>query len=77
LNMGYRFAGGGCFFHGKQVQLNNHCPFHSLITHDDPTLVILNLTQLQQEPTPTYNLGVLGSNSIHSNVISNSFPLRC
>jgi hypothetical protein len=77
LNMGYRLAGGGPFAHGKQVHLANHCPFRSLITHEDPTVVILNLTPLHQESTPAFDIHVLDPNSIYSNITINSFPLRC
>jgi hypothetical protein len=77
LNMGYRLADGGPFAHGKQVHLANHCPFRSLITHDDPTVVILNSTPLHQELTPAFDIHVLDPDSIHSNTTFNSFPLRC
>jgi hypothetical protein len=77
LKMGYRLADGGPFVHGKQVHLANHCPFRSLITHDDPTVVILNLTPLHQESTPTFDIQVLDLDSVHSNITSNSVPLRC
>jgi hypothetical protein len=77
LNMGYRLAGGGPFSHGKQVHLANHCPFRSLITHDDPIVTILSFTLLHQESTPTFDIHILDPDSIHSNIIFNSFPLRC
>jgi hypothetical protein len=77
LNMGYRLVGGGPFAHGKQVHLGNHCPFRSLITHDDPTVVILNFTLLHQELTPAFDIQVLDPDSIHFNLTFNSVPLRC
>lgn len=76
LNMAHRLAGGVPFTHGKQVHLTNHCPFRSLITHDDPTFVILNLTQLRRESTSAFDIHVLDPDSIHSNITFNSFPLR-
>jgi hypothetical protein len=77
LNMAHRLASGAPFTHCKQVQLTNHCPFHSLISHDDPFIVNLNLTPLDQESTPTFDIQVLDPDSIHSNIAFNSVPLRC
>jgi hypothetical protein len=77
LNMAHKLASGGPFTHCKQVQCNNHCPFHSLVSHDDPTIVNLNSTSLDQESTPALDIQVLDSDSIHSNMTFNSFPLRC
>jgi hypothetical protein len=75
--MAHRLAGGVPFADGKQVHLANHCPFRSLITHDDPIVVILNLTPLHQESTPAFDIQVLDPDSIHSHITFNSFPLRC
>jgi len=77
LNMAHRLASGGPFTHCKQAQWSNQCPFHSLISHDDPTIVNLNLTALDQEPTPTSDIRVLDPDSTHSNITFNSVPLRC
>jgi len=77
LNMAHRLAGGIPLADGKQAHLANHCPFRSLITHDDPTVVVLNLTPLHQESMPTFDIHVLDPDSIHSNITINSFPLRC
>jgi len=77
LNMAHRLASGGPFTHCKQAQWGNQCPFHSLISHDDPTIVNLNLTSLDQESTPTSDIHVLDPDSTHSNITFNSIPLRC
>jgi hypothetical protein len=77
LNMAHRLASGGPFTHCKQTQWSNHCPFHSLISHDDPTIVHLNLTQLDQESTPIFDIQVLDPDFIHSSKTFNSIPLRC
>jgi hypothetical protein len=77
LNMAHKLASGGPFTHCKQVQSSNHCPFHSIASHDDPTIVNLNSTSLDQESTPTYGIEVLDPDSIHSDTIFNSVPLRC
>jgi hypothetical protein len=77
LNMAYKLATGGPLTHGKQICLNNHCPFHSLISHDDPTIVNLNLATLDQESTRIFDIRILDLDSIHSNVTFNYVPLRC
>ena len=77
LNMAHKLAGGGPLTHCKQAQWSNHCPFHSLIPHDDQFIVNLNLTPLNQESTPTLDIQALDPDSIHSNVTFNSVPLRC
>jgi len=77
LNMAHRLASGSTSTHGKQVCWNNHCPFHSLISHDDPTIVNLNLAPLDHESTPTFDVQALYPDPIHSNITFNSVPLRC
>jgi hypothetical protein len=77
LNMAHRLASGGPLSHCKQAQWSNQCPFHSIASHDDPTIVNLNLTSLDQESTPTSDIQVLDPDSIHSNLTLNSVPLRC
>ena len=42
LNMAHKLASGGSFTHCKQAQWSNHCPFNSVISHEDPTIVNLD-----------------------------------
>jgi hypothetical protein len=77
LNIAHRLASGGPFTHCKQAQWSNLCPFHSLTSHEDPTIVNLKLTPLDQESTPTSDIHDLDPDSTHSNMIFNSVPLRC
>ena len=77
LNMAHRLASGGPFTHCKQAKWSNQCPFHSLISHNDPTIVNLNLTSLDQESAPASDIHVLNFDSTHSNMTFNSIPLRC
>jgi hypothetical protein len=77
LNIAHKLASGGPFTHCKQVQWSNHCPFHSIASHDDPTIVNLNSSSLYQESTPALDIQVFYPDSIHSNVTFNSVPLRC
>lgn len=77
LNIAHRLASGDPFTHCKQAQWSNHCPFHSIASHYDPTIVNLNLTPLDQGSTPRLDIHVLDPDSIHSNITFNSVPLRC
>jgi len=77
LNMVHKLASGGPFTHCKQAQWSNHCPFHSIASHDDPFIVNLNLTPLHQESAPAFDIQILDPDFIHSNVTFNSAPLRC
>jgi hypothetical protein len=77
VNMAHKLASGGPFTHCKQAQWSNHCLFHSIISHDNPIIVNLNLTSLEQESTPTFDIHVLDIDSTHSNITFNSVPLRC
>jgi hypothetical protein len=77
LNMAHKLASGGPFTHCKQVQYSNHCPFHSIASRDDSFIINLNLTPLNQESTPTFDIQILDPDFIHSNVTFNSVPLRC
>ena len=77
LNMAHRLTSGGAFTHGKQVCWNNHCPFHSIVSHDDLTSVTLNSIPFVQEPMTSLDFQALASNSIHSNISFYSIPLRC
>jgi len=77
VNMAHKLASGAPFTHCKRAQLTNHCLFHSLTSHGDPIIVNLNLTPLDQESTPTFDIKVLDPDSTHSNSIFDSVPLRC
>jgi hypothetical protein len=77
LNMAHKLASGGPFTHCKQVQWSNHCPFHSISSHDDPIIVNLNVTPLEQESKPSFEIKVLDPDSTLSNIVFDSVPLRC
>ncbi len=77
VSMAHKLATGGPFTHCKQVQLRNHCLSHSLISHQDPIVVTLDVTSLEEESNPTCDIQTLDLDFIHSNVIFNSVPLRC
>jgi hypothetical protein len=77
LNLVHKIGAGCPFSQGKQNLKCNPCPFHSIVSQDDPTVVNLNLTPLDQELTPAFDIQVLDSDSIHSNTTFNFVPLRC
>jgi hypothetical protein len=77
LNMAHKLASGGPLSHCKQAQWSNHCPFHSIASYNDSTIVNLNSTSLDQESTSALDIQVLDPDSIHSNITFNSVPLRC
>jgi hypothetical protein len=77
LNMAHKLASGGPFTHGKQICMNNHCPFHSVTSHDYPVTVNLNLTLWDQESTPVFDIRILDSDLSHSDKSCDSVPLRC
>ena len=77
MNMAHKLASGSPFNHCKQVQLSNHCPFHSLISHNDPTLVNLTSTLWDQEASPIFSMQVSDSDPTLSNITFGSIPLRC
>jgi len=77
LNMAHRLSSGGPVTHCMQVQWSNQCPSHSIASHDDPTVVNLNSTSLDQKSTPALDIQVLDLGSIHSNITVRSAPLRC
>jgi hypothetical protein len=77
LTMAHRLASGGALPHGKQLCWNNYCPFHSLISHDDPTIVSLVSAPLYQNLPSSQEMHIPVLDPIHSDSSSNSVPLRC
>jgi len=77
LSMAHKLATGDPFTHCKQVQIRNHCLFHSLISHEDPIIVNLTFTPLDQESKTICDIQALDPDSIHSNTTIHSVPLRC
>jgi hypothetical protein len=77
LSMAHKLATGGPFTHCKQVQLRSHCLSHSLIPHQDPIVVTLDFTPLEQELNPPCDIQALDPDFNHSNITINFIPLRC
>jgi hypothetical protein len=77
LNMAHKLASGGPFTHCKQVQSSNHCPFNSVVSHDDLTNVSLNSTPLFLGLPSIEESQISLSDSVQSNITFNSIPLRC
>jgi len=77
LNFVHKIGAGCPFSQGKQALQCNPCPFHSIISQDDPTILNLNLTPLDQESLLVQEFGISLLESINSNISFNSVPLRC
>jgi len=77
LNIAHKLASGGPFTHCKQAHWSNRCLFNSVTSHGNPVVVNLDLIQLDQELMPAFDIQVLDSDFIHSNVAFSSVPLRC
>jgi hypothetical protein len=69
--------GSGCpVSHSKQVRCNP-CPFHSFVSQDDPSIVSLNSTPLEQASLNPFDSQVLGLDSFRSSISLSALPLRC
>jgi hypothetical protein len=77
VRMAHRLANGCPLAQAKQIQTCNANPFHSLVSHNDPTIISLDSTPVDQESTPTFDIQVFDPDSIHSDISFNSAPLRC
>jgi len=77
LNLVHRIGAGCPFSQGKQGIKCTPCPFHSIISQNDPTIVNLTLTLLDQESTYAFNIQGWDPDFIHSNISPDSVPLRC
>jgi len=70
--------GSGCpLAKDKQILKCNPCPFHSLVSQDDLTIVSLNSAPLEQNSLSPFDFQVLGLDSLRSNISFDSLTLRC
>jgi len=70
--------GSGCpLAKDKQILKCNPCPFHSLLSQDDLTIVSLDSIPLKQEPLTSLDSQVLGTDSLRFNISFDSITLRC
>ena len=77
LIIAHKLASGGPFTQCKQGQWSIRYLFHFVTSRNDPTIVNVNITPLDQGSTPTFDIQVLHPNTIHSNITIHSLPLRC
>lgn len=69
--------GSGCpFSHSKQITCN-HCPFNSVVSHDDYTILISNSIPPELNLPDSYSFNPPELESSHHVIFVNSFPLRC
>ena len=74
----FQKIGSGCpLTQGKQLLRCNPCPFNSLVSQDDLTIISLNSTPFKHELLSPLDSQVLGTDSLSSNISSKSLPLRC
>jgi len=77
VHMVHNLSKGCPFSHSKQILRGGFCLSNSAISHDDPTIVTLNVTSLDQESAPASNVELVDLDSIYSNIPLNFVPLRC
>ena len=69
--------GSGCpFSHAKQITCS-FCPFNSIVSHDDTTIVSLSSVPLEQFSLDPFSFQLSGLDSHLSALPLRSFPLRC
>jgi hypothetical protein len=69
--------GSGCpFSHSKQISCN-HCPFNSVVSHDDATILISNSIPSEQNLPDFYSFNPSELESHHHIIFARSLPLRC
>ena len=79
LNMAHRFANGEPIASAKQCKsCNDHCPFHSIVSHGDIPVGILNSTPSSVATILLSQRIFLGfPEPLHLNTYQNAIPLRC
>ncbi len=77
LSMAHRLASGGPFTHCKQAQWTNYCPFNSVVSHDDHTVLSLNPTSLHSESLTVQEFPISVVDSTFPKITFDSAPLRC
>ena len=69
--------GGSCpFSHSKQISCN-HCPFNSLVSHDEATVLSSNAIPSEHNLTDFYSFNPSELESHNHIIFVNSPPLRC
>ena len=77
LTFVHKMASGCPFSQGKQVVKCNSCPFHSIVSQGNPTLVNLDSTLLDQDLIPVFVMQIVNAAPIPSKITDSSLPLRC
>jgi len=69
--------GSGCpFSHGKQIT-SNFCPFNSIVSHDDTTIVSVDSIPLEHFSLNPFSLQLPRLDSHGFDIRLGSLPLRC
>jgi len=76
LNFVHKIGNGCPLSHGKQISCS-FCPFNSIVSHDDSTIVSLSSTSIEQCLLDPFSFQVSGLDSHLCDIHLSSFPLRC
>jgi hypothetical protein len=76
LNFVHKIGNGCPLSHDKQITCN-FCPFNSLVSQDDTTIVSLDSIALEQFSLDPFSFQLWGLDSHRSDIRLSSFPLRC
>jgi hypothetical protein len=75
LNFVHNFSGGCPAAQSKELRCNA-CPFNSIISQDNHTIIGLPSTPLIEEATPSFYIHISNNQSILTNPFQ-TVPLRC
>jgi hypothetical protein len=76
LNFVHKIANGCPLSHDKQITYS-FCPFNSIVSHDDTTIVSLSSIPLEQYPLDPFSFQLLEPDFHPSDICLSSLPLRC
>lgn len=76
LNFVHKIGNGCPLSHDKQITCN-FCPFNSIVSHDDTTIVSVDSIPLEQFPLDPLSLQLSELDSHPSPIRLSSLPLRC
>jgi len=76
LNFVHKIGNGCPLSHGKQITCS-FCPFNSIVSHDDTTIVSLSSIPLEQLSLDPFSFQRSGLDSHLSAIRLISLPLRC
>jgi hypothetical protein len=76
LNFVHKIGNGCPLSHDKQITCN-FCPFNSIVSHDDTTIIIVDSIPLDQFPLAPVSFQLSRLDFHRSDIHLSSLPLRC